>query len=160
MSILTNSGRAALATAVKNNPLHLAWGRGDPTWDADTPRESRAAIALTAEIGRRLANIVQYALPADDGDIVVLGGRYKASASPTPHLHLRTQFEFDDGLGETIRELGIFIGTQPRSGLPPGQQYFLPGDLSHPGTLLALDHITGIARGVGSRIAFDFVITF
>lgn len=33
MAILTNSGRTALAIAVKNSVLHLAWGRGQSWWD-------------------------------------------------------------------------------------------------------------------------------
>lgn len=33
MAILTNSGRTALAIAVKNSLLHLAWGRGRSWWD-------------------------------------------------------------------------------------------------------------------------------
>lgn len=33
MAILTTSGRAALAAAIKQQALHLALGEGDPTWD-------------------------------------------------------------------------------------------------------------------------------
>ena len=35
-----------------------------------------------------------------------------------------------------------------------------PGDIASPGTLLAIDYITAMQRGVGARISFDFVITF
>lgn len=33
MAVMTRSGRAALAQAVKGGTLHLAWGRGDPEWE-------------------------------------------------------------------------------------------------------------------------------
>ncbi|WP_072281633.1 hypothetical protein [Rappaport israeli] len=160
MAILTTSGRAALATAVKNSTLHLAWGRGDASWDTSQPREPRAATALTDEIGRRKITLAQYCRPLADGNIVTLGARFVRSETPTPNLHVRAEFDFNDGLGETIRELGVFIDTQTRDDLPAGQTYLTPSDLTSPGILLTLDYITANQRGVGARIAFDFVITF
>lgn len=159
MSIFTTSGRAALATALKANPLHVAWGTGTPEWDNDTPRESRSAQALTREIGRRKAKRVQYVTPSPDGEVVSLGGRYTASTTPTPHLHIHAEFDFEDGTGETIRELGVFIGTKIKASVPSGQRYYRPEDLESAGTLFAIDHITAVTRGVGSRMGFDFVIT-
>ena len=117
-------------------------------------------MALTDEIARRKVNAVQYCKPQDDGDIVMLGARFARSDTPTANLYLRTEFDFNDGLGETIRELGVFLGTQVLPNRPAGQTYFLPGDLQSPGTLLAIDYITAIKRGVGARQTFDFVITF
>jgi hypothetical protein len=35
MAILTASGRAALAAAIKQQTLHLALGLGEPGWDTD-----------------------------------------------------------------------------------------------------------------------------
>ncbi|MBS9529991.1 hypothetical protein INQ25_00990 [Wolbachia endosymbiont of Rhagoletis cerasi] len=32
MSILTQSGRAAIAASIKEQPIHLAWGSGDGNW--------------------------------------------------------------------------------------------------------------------------------
>ena len=160
MAILTTSGRIALATAIKGSTLHLAWGSGEAGWDTTQPREPRSAIALTNEIGRRKVNLVEYCTPQGDGDIVMLGARFAKSDTPTANLHLRTDFDFNDGLGETIRELGVFVGTTTRAGLPAGQTYFPPGDIASPGTLLAIDYITAMQRGVGARISFDFVITF
>ena len=160
MAILTTSGRIALATAIKDSTLHLAWGRGDVDWDTTAPREPRSATALTAELGRRKVNVVEYCTPQGDGDIVMLGARFVKSDTPTANLHLRTDFDFNDGLGETIRELGVFVGSRPRDGLPAGQTYFAPQELADPGILLAIDYITAVQRGVGARIAFDFVITF
>lgn len=47
MAILTDSGRTALATAVKNSVLHLAWGRGQSWWD-----ENRADVAIFGDDNR------------------------------------------------------------------------------------------------------------
>lgn len=160
MAILVTSGRAAIATAIKNNALHLAWGSGLKAWDDAQPQESRAATVLTNEIGRRAITLAEYCKPSVDGNIVTLGGRFSPSSTPTANLHLQATFDFDDGLGETIRELGVFIGTEINPDLPPGQAYFKPTDIIDKGTLLTIDHITGIERGVGARISFDIVATF
>lgn len=160
MAIMTTSGRRALAAAVKGSKLYMAWGRGSSDWDNERPREERGAEALTAEVGRRLIRQVQYCRPDPNGEIATSGQTWAPSPNPTAHLHLRADFDFADGLGETIRELGVFINSRPKPGLPAGQTYFKPEEINHPGTLLALDHITAISRGVGSRIHFDFVLTF
>ncbi|GHM58793.1 MAG: hypothetical protein sL5_09090 [Candidatus Mesenet longicola] len=34
MSILTQSGRAAIALSIKEQPIHLAWGTGDTAWES------------------------------------------------------------------------------------------------------------------------------
>ena len=160
MAILATSGRAAIATAIKNNDLHLAWGTGLESWDGALPPEMRTATQLNTEIGRRVITLAEYCSPSPDGAIVTLGGRFRASDTPTANLHLQVTFDFDDGLGETIRELGVFIGTETIPNLPLGQTYFKPLDVISKGTLLTIDHITGIERGVGSRISFDVVVTF
>lgn len=35
MSILTQSGRAAIALSIKEQPIHLAWGTGDAAWESN-----------------------------------------------------------------------------------------------------------------------------
>lgn len=160
MSIMTHGGRTALAYAMQQQPIYIAWGRGLEAWDSAPERENRNAVALRHEVGRIKAQTVQFCTPAEDGPIIVIGGRYRQSDIPTPHLHIRGHFEMDDGLGEVIRELGLFMGTQLKTGLPKGQRYFQPNDVQERGALLAIDHITPITRGVGAQIAFDFVITF
>lgn len=34
MSILTQSGRAAIAASIKKQSIHLAWGTGDSSWES------------------------------------------------------------------------------------------------------------------------------
>ena len=45
MAILTKSGRAAIAAAIKSQPLYLALGAGSPHWD--TQFETTATLALS-----------------------------------------------------------------------------------------------------------------
>ena len=39
MSILTQSGRAAMAASIKTQPIHLAWGNGSSDWEDDKSAE-------------------------------------------------------------------------------------------------------------------------
>lgn len=160
MSIITTAGRSAIAHSLKNSELHLAWGTGLPAWDTESERENRNAIELVNEVGRRKVLTANFCRPDEAGEIILRGARFTQSQIPTPNLHLRCEFDFDDGLGQTIRELGVFIGTQTKNTVPAGKRYLEPQDLENKGILLTLDHITAIERGVGSRISFDIVITF
>ena len=119
LATLTNTGRAAIASAIASRPLHLAWGTGDPAWDADDASLPSLvnATALTAEVGRRLATAVGYVEPDDEGDIVIpvatgsgnaTNKRYKQVAGPTPYLYIRVNFNFEDASSAIIREVGVF----------------------------------------------------
>ena len=35
LATLTKTGRAAIALALSARPIHLAWGSGNPEWDAE-----------------------------------------------------------------------------------------------------------------------------
>ncbi len=39
MSILTQSGRAAIAASIKEQVIHLAWGTGDAGWESNNKVE-------------------------------------------------------------------------------------------------------------------------
>lgn len=139
MAILTTSGRTAMAVAIAAQPLHLAWGSGDPAWDEALIPEPIDATALVQEVGRRTVTLVQFCQPDPDGELIVPSGRFAISAEPTQHLYLRFNFDFADTAAGLIREAGVFLGSVVQSGLPEGQRYFAPADLASPGTLLALE---------------------
>ena len=160
MAILTNAGRAAMALAIKDTPVFVAWGTGSDSWDDETERESRQSTELTHELGRVKAKAVGFCTPDPAGDIVMQGNRYAPSATPTPNLHIKAEFDFNDGLGQTIREIGVFVNVVLVKGLPRGQKYFTPDNVENKGILLGLDHIVPMQRGVGSRFGLDFVISF
>ena len=160
MAILTNSGRIATAMSVKAQPIHLGWGSGDAAWDTTPQPESIDSTALLNEIGRRKASYVAYCEPDEAGAIIVPTGRFQETATPTKHLYMRFAFDFTDAPTSTIRELAVFVGTQAQAGLPIGQMYFEPGQVTDPGTLLVIEHIQKFERSASVRQTFEFVVTF
>lgn len=161
MAILTKSGRAAMAAAIANEPLHLAWGSGSPAWDTTPEPESTNATSLVSEIGRRTITQVQFVVPDSEGTIIVPTGRFNPSPNnaPTNHLYMRFNFDFGDAPAATIREVGVFVGTQVKPDLPIGQRYFTPADILQPGTLLALERVPKFDRSPAVRQNFETVIT-
>lgn len=159
MSILTKSGRVVIAESIQIRGLHMAWGSGDGSWVIPTA-EDPDAIALISEVGRRTVDVASFVTPDDDGLIVLPGGAFSTSATPTNHLYIKTKFTFSDAPSSVIRELGVFAGTQVIGGLPPGQRYFTPPEISNPGRLLYLQHFQPIYRSPAVEESFEVVITF
>jgi len=230
MAILTTSGRAALAAAIKQQTLHLALGAGDPLWDTqksitaafaadgvidlgfahladirvtsldgntvyerdgdysanaregiltrlpastlpidaevtvsfkiEHPPEAIAQVALLAEVGRRSVDEVHFVASDPEGEIVVPTGRYRLSSEPTHHLFIRVRFDFEDAATSVVREQGLFVGCTTDPGLPVGQKFFLPSQITDPGILLVLQHSVPIVRQPSTRETFEFVVTF
>jgi hypothetical protein len=160
MVILTQSGRAAMAQAVKNQKMHVAWGTGDEAWD-DTPiPEDTTQEALMNEVGRRVVDEVFFCEPDDEGELEAANGRFTLSETPTRNLFVRVRYNFSDGSGYTIRELGLFINSEIDGDLPEGQEYFLPNQVIDPGILLLIEHEPAMIRTPAVRESFAFVITF
>ena len=156
---LQEAGKQALAIALKSTPMHIAWGNGLPAWDTTPAPEPTDATALVAEVGRRRVTSVQFAQPDADGDISMPGGeRYRLSTEPTAWLFVHTVFDFADATGETIREVGLFIGGSTDSALPPGQAYFLPAQVTAPGRLYMLYRSERIVRNGSTYQAFDYIL--
>lgn len=160
-AILTLSGRAAIAEAIKNSAaIHMAWGTGDVSWGNSPPSPPTAATALLAEVGRRQATEVSYCTPATGGSIVVPQGTFNVSATPTQNLYFRFFFDFADAVGQTIREQAIFLNTVRNTGVSAGLQYLAPGQISDPGRLIVLQRTSPILREATTRQLFEFVVTF
>ena len=159
MAVLTLSGRAALAASVKAQPVHLAWGRGSPAWDAIPEPEPLDATKLVDEVGRRAADFVRYCIPDDAGEIRVPNGRFTETSEVTNHLYCRFTFDYDDGANETLRETAIHVGTKVAEGLPVGQEYFSTTDIVSPGLLLVVERFESFKRSAAIRESFEFVVT-
>lgn len=161
MAILTTSGRTALAQAVAAQPLHLAWGSGDPAWDTTPVAEPVSATALLAELGRRAAAQVLFVTPDVAGSISVPNGRFSpvAAGQRSNNLYLRFNFDYSDAPTSSVREVAIFVGTAVKPEVGGGQTYFSPADLSDGGTLLALQRPPKIIRSGNTRQSFEFVLT-
>lgn len=79
MAILTASGRAALAAAIKQQTLHLALGEGDPLWDTTKAISTAFDEAGVIELGfQHLADIRVTSLDGHTG--YVLDADYSANA--------------------------------------------------------------------------------
>ena len=97
LATLTKTGRAAIALAISSRPLHLAWGSGDPAWDADgaTLPSLVDSTALLNELGRRTPSHIGFVEPDEAGGIVipvstgsegaVQEARYRLVTEPTPY---------------------------------------------------------------------------
>lgn len=160
MAILTDSGRAAVAVAIKGQTIHLAWGTGNASWDTTPVPEPAGATALVAEIGRRKVTQTLYCLPSADGEIEVPNGRFTVSDVPTKYLYLRFTFDFNDAPAATIRETAIFLGTVAKAGVPANQNYLAPADVEDAGKMLSLEYTAKIERSPSVRQQFEFVIQF
>lgn len=160
MPILTKSGRVAIAESIQLRTLHMAWGSGDGAW-LTPAAESPDSTALQNEVGRRLVDSTAFVVPDEDGEIILPGGvKYTLSATPTNHLYVKTKFTFTDAPSDVIRELAIFAGTLVVGGLPVGQRYFTPAQVSDPGRLLHIEHFQPIYRSPAVEENFEVVVSF
>lgn len=159
MAILTTAGRTALVSALKDRPVLMGWGGGDPAWDAQPEPEQLSATGLAQPIGYRKATFAQFVSPSDEGEIVVTTGRFNRSEEPTNHLHFRVNFDFNDAANATIREAGIFVFYELLEGLPAGQLYFTPSEVTNTGYLLLLERVDAFPRNAAVRESFEFVLT-
>jgi hypothetical protein len=160
VAVLTKSGRAAIASSIKNQQIHLAWGEGQSEWGDGTAPEDVMATGLIHEVGRRRADEVLFVEGDDDGPLVTPTGRFSAVDYPTNNLFMRFTFDFENAANKTIRELGVFIDTVTNPDLPSGQWYFELNDIVDPGILLVLEHTVPLIRTAATRESFSFVITF
>jgi hypothetical protein len=158
MAVLTLSGRTAMAVAIQAQPLHFAWGRGDPDWDITPVGVQPSAVALIDELGRIAPAVTGYCVPDSAGAIIAPTGRYTSAVSPTNYLHLRFDFDYSDAPTEHIREAGLFMGSVIANGLPDGTRYFTPAMVAAPGILLAVERFPAITRTVLARQVFEYVL--
>ena len=160
MSILTLSGRVALASLMKSQPLHVGIGSGDGAWNVP-PLESGSETGLLAPLGYRRATEVSYVTATVGGDIVTpTGAVYARTMEPTRNLYIRVDFDFEDASGATVRESGLFVGLVPLPSLPPSQRFFAPNQVVDPGVLVHLSNREPFFRFPNTRERFETVITF
>lgn len=161
MAVLQQAGRIALAKAVAAQTIHIAWGRGLPTWDDAPDPEPVNASALVDEIGRRLVTEVLFVKPDVQGDIELpSGARYSLSAEPTTYLLLRATFGYTDGEGEYLREMGVFFGTQLLPDVPPGTRWVQPAQLASAGEIYTLERRTAGYRSGATRQVEEIILPF
>ena len=124
MAILTTSGRAALAAAIKQQTLHLALGEGDPLWD------TTKAIST----------------PFDEAGVIELGFQHLADIRVTS-LDDQTEYLLDVDYSANARE-GV-IRRLPDSTIPEGGDVTVHFKISHPPEPIGQ---TALLREVGRRV--------
>ena len=78
MAILTKSGRAAIAAAIKSQPLYLALGAGSPHWDT----QFETTVTLEPDIPVALyAPVDEISITAPDGALWVRNQDYRLDAA-------------------------------------------------------------------------------
>lgn len=159
MSIFVQGAATAIAQALKAAGVWVAWGNGDAGWDTVPVAEPVGAVALVAERGRRRASVIDYVVPDVLGTIVIPQGTFSISASPTNQLYVRCNFTASEEVGQNMREGAVFIGTTLVSGLPVGQDYFVPANIATPGTMLILERFAKITRTADFSVSLEFVLT-
>ena len=114
---------------------------------------------LVGELGRLEVTTSEFVRRDDAGEIVLPQGRFSITMEQTRFLYTEFVFGFGDAATATIRETGIFLGTELTGGLPPGQTYFEPSEVTDRGLLLSLENVAPIVRSAASRETFRSVVT-
>jgi hypothetical protein len=159
MRSLKTSGRIAIAESIMARPLHIAWGAGDGSWTTP-PAPPTGQLALLAEVGRHTATVASFVVADAAGAIVTPTGRYTLSATPTSSIYILANFEAANAPSAIIREVAVFVGSEPLTGLPIGQTYFEPAELQSAGRMLEFENVAPIYRSPVANESFAFVITF
>jgi hypothetical protein len=159
-AILTDGARVAAAAYLKTSVAHLAWGSGDIAWGSTPPDPPANATGLLAEFCRRRATQVEFCTPQTNGSISVPEGKFEISATPTSYLYYKFHFEFEDAVGSTIREMGIFLDTVLASGVPVGQYFLLPAQVANPGRMIVIQRRPPLVREITTRQLFEFVVAW
>lgn len=141
MAILTFSARTSFAEYILACPIHLAVGTGSLDWGSVPDPPDYEAESLINEIGRKKISQAFFVNEDDDGDIDMPGGRrYSFSDKPTRHIFMNFIFDYGEGINTLIREMGIFINTKIKNGIPDSQSFFTPDQIDDKGTLIVLEH--------------------
>lgn len=161
--IHTTSARVFAATAAlaKASSAYMALGSGNTGWGSGAPpAPSVNSTALLAEFCRRKTNLVQFCTPNSSGSISLPEGKFEPSTNPTNFVYFKFHFEFEDAVGSTIREMGVFLDTVPVVGIPAGQYLLTPAQVAQQGTMISVIRIPPMLREATKRELFEWVVTF
>lgn len=160
MAILTESGRVSVAHYISQQPLHMAWGNGLPAWDVTPEPNDPSQTDIVDEIGRLVATRVQFASPDPVGEVMLPEGNFSISGAPTKYLLLTFDFQYNNAIGQDIRDLGVFVGTTVKTSVPPETQYLVPSNIQDPGMLLVAERVSKFTRVSNVKQKFIYVIEF
>lgn len=142
MAILTYTARVLIAKFLVTHPIHLAIGTGNASWDTKLEPPDYEDTKLIHEVGRIGLRRYVFVNDNEHGEIDLPGGRsYSESATPTRQIYCEFRLRYGEGVFVPIREVGLFVDTKIKSGLPSTQNYFTPDQIDDPGTLVTLEHL-------------------
>lgn len=134
------------------------------TYTARVPEPDLGQTELVGEVGRMAPTGLDYVLPigeVENGDPAVsvhIGNELFAIVQhPTRMLLARARLNPGDAAGEPIRTYGLFMSCEVASHLPPGQQFFLPDEVTGKGVLALVAHIEAVPHSGSSGLDLSVV---
>ncbi|MEL4069596.1 hypothetical protein WKW50_05550 [Ochrobactrum sp. GPK 3] len=170
MAAFTQIGRIVLAEALLGMDMFLAVGIGDLAWDNEappsTPEEQAIRDAmlsgltgLTDMVGLTRVRDKFFVKPDQNGTIPMSDGAvYAQSTEPTSMVYARFQLDLADA-NVTLRESGIFVGSQIAESVPAGQMYIPLADVVSVGRIIQADRYPAIVRDGSLSQTFSTVLT-
>ncbi len=157
LSVFVAGSRIAFARFLMEQTLFIAVGSGNPAWDSlpdPTPEEEPLRLAELAQesalencIGVTRVRARSFMKADPNGDIILSdGSAWSVSISDTSTLRLEGRLDIADATGETVRETGVYLGTQISEAVPSGQMFIPLADVTSLGTLIQLHRFPPIVR--------------
>lgn len=160
MAVYTIGGRRVVASLLLAQDFFLAVGSGDPDWDTTPVAPTASDTDLVAKVGVTRLRDIQFVTPDEAGVISMPdGAQFAVSQTPTRYVYLEFKLDLADASGFTLRENGIYHGTQLDGAVPGGQMFIPHADVVDYGTLMQVDRYNSIVRDGTLEQNFSFILT-
>lgn len=126
---------------------YIAWGSANPANDdlPDLPERDPEDNALETHIAHLKAT-AQFVTPDEEGALSTASGeRWTVSVTPTRYIFVEAPYDWEDGVGHTIRELAVYADATPGSGFE-ADLYLPAANLTNLGKLMTSENIHGLER--------------
>ncbi|WP_273792374.1 hypothetical protein [Brucella anthropi] len=157
-SVFVAPARTLLAQLLYDQPLTIAVGSGDPAWDSLPPPatpddlekflgELSQETALTNPVGFTRVRNKTFVVPDAKGDIIMSDGtKWSKSSDPSNAFLVEGLLDLTDAIDVTLRENGVYAGTEFDDTVLPGQMYIPLANVKTLGTLVELTRFPPIVR--------------
>lgn len=161
MAVFTMLGRVLAAELFMGETFFLAVGEGDANWDTNPVAPLPSETALLAPVGVTRLRDQQFVTPDETGPISMAdGSKWAVSGTPTRYVYLEFKLDLADAQPSTLRENGVYHGTELDAAVPAGQFYIPMADVTALGSLIHIDRYNSIIRDGTLEQSFSFIITF
>jgi hypothetical protein len=155
-------GRATLTWAVQHHNICLALGSGLSSWPSppiDMPVTDTALVTPVCMVRPTKKNFVTLADGATGAIQMANGTTWNISSTKTQYLHCEYTLQFNEGVADQYRELGIYLDPTFSGAVTAGQNYIPWSAVTNPGELLALERFN-MMDGAGVRETFGRIMAF